>query len=87
MRAILWEISYWPDHLFDQSHINNRWRGRSCQQQRNQNLIDNSYDDENGHEDLPRYTGPLREQDRFLPISNVGKIMKKDVPEKGKIPK
>jgi len=31
--------------------------------------------------------GPLREQDRFLPIANVAKIMKKGVPEKGKIAK
>ncbi|CAF0884811.1 unnamed protein product [Didymodactylos carnosus] len=34
-----------------------------------------------------RYTGPLREQDRFLPIANVAKIMKKGVPDKGKIAK
>lgn len=28
---------------------------------------------------------PLREQDRFLPIANVAKIMKKAVPELGKV--
>jgi hypothetical protein len=61
-----------------------RGRGRPSQQQ---HLIDNSYDDGNGHPDFPRYTGPLREQDRFLPIANVAKIMKKGVPEKGKIAK
>jgi nuclear transcription Y subunit beta len=49
--------------------------------------MDSSYDDGNEHHDLPRYTGPLREQDRFLPIANVAKIMKKGVPEKGKIAK
>ena len=49
--------------------------------------MDSSYEDGNGHQDLPRYTGPLREQDRFLPIANVAKIMKKGVPEKGKIAK
>jgi nuclear transcription Y subunit beta len=46
-----------------------------------------SYDDGNEHHNLPRYTGPLREQDRFLPIANIAKIMKKGVPEKGKIAK
>ncbi|UJR38529.1 hypothetical protein I4U23_031197 [Adineta vaga] len=61
-----------------------RGRGRPSQQQ---HLMDNSYDDGNDHQDLPRYTGPLREQDRFLPIANIAKIMKKGVPEKGKIAK
>jgi len=61
-----------------------RGRGRPSQQQ---HLMDSSYDDGNEHHDLPRYTGPLREQDRFLPIANVAKIMKKGVPEKGKIAK
>jgi hypothetical protein len=61
-----------------------RGRGRPSQQQ---HLMDSSYDDGDGHHDLPRYTGPLREQDRFLPIANVAKIMKKGVPEKGKIAK
>ena len=64
---------------------NYRGRGRPSQQQ--QHLMDSSYDDGDGHHDLPRYTGPLREQDRFLPIANVAKIMKKGVPEKGKIAK
>ncbi|XP_043248727.1 nuclear transcription factor Y subunit B-4 [Colletes gigas] len=31
--------------------------------------------------------GPLREQDRFLPIANVAKIMKRAIPETGKIAK
>ena len=31
--------------------------------------------------------GPLREQDRFLPIANVAKIMKRAIPEAGKIAK
>ena len=39
-----------------------RGRGRPSQQQ---HLMDSSYDD-NEHHDLPRYTGPLREQDRFF---------------------
>jgi len=60
-----------------------RGRGRPSQQQ---HMMDSSYDDNDQHE-LPRYTGPLREQDRFLPIANVAKIMKKGVPEKGKIAK
>jgi len=49
--------------------------------------MDSSYDDSHEHHDLPKYTGPLREQDRFLPIANIAKIMKKGVPEKGKIAK
>ncbi|XP_012228079.1 uncharacterized protein Nf-YB [Linepithema humile] len=32
-------------------------------------------------------SGPLREQDRFLPIANVAKIMKRAIPESGKIAK
>jgi len=32
-------------------------------------------------------SGPLREQDRFLPIANVAKIMKRAIPEAGKIAK
>lgn len=31
--------------------------------------------------------GPLREQDRFLPIANIGKIMRSVVPDSGKISK
>jgi hypothetical protein len=58
-----------------------RGRGRPSQQRHS---MENSYDD---HHDFPRYTGPLREQDRFLPIANVAKIMKKGVPDKGKIAK
>lgn len=30
---------------------------------------------------------PLREQDRFLPIANVAKIMKKAIPDSGKVSK
>jgi len=61
-----------------------RARGRPSHQQ---HMMDNSYDDSSDHHDMPRQTGPLREQDRFLPIANVAKIMKKGVPEKGKIAK
>lgn len=35
----------------------------------------------------PRSHKPLREQDRFLPIANVSKLMKKVVPGNGKIAK
>ncbi|CAF0872273.1 unnamed protein product [Rotaria sp. Silwood1] len=72
------------DHHRHHQQSTYRGRGRPSQQQ---HLMDNSYDDGSGHEGLPRYTGPLREQDRFLPIANVAKIMKKGVPEKGKIAK
>ena len=66
----------------DEDHPAPTYRGRGRPSQ--QHLMDSSYDD---GDDLPRYTGPLREQDRFLPIANVAKIMKKGVPEKGKIAK
>ena len=68
----------------DQHQSSYRGRGRPSQQQ---SLMDSSYDDGNDHHNLPRYTGPLREQDRFLPIANIAKIMKKGVPDKGKIAK
>lgn len=32
-------------------------------------------------------TSPLREQDRFLPIANISRIMKKSIPKSGKIAK
>ena len=48
---------------------------------------ENSYDDIDQHQTFPRYSGPLRDQDRFLPIANIAKIMKKGIPEKGKIAK
>ena len=32
-------------------------------------------------------SGELREQDRFLPIANVARIMKKGIPSQGKIAK
>ncbi|CAF3919510.1 unnamed protein product [Rotaria magnacalcarata] len=70
----------------DQRHQQSTYRGRGRPSQQ-QHLMDSSYDDGNDQHDLPRYTGPLREQDRFLPIANVAKIMKKGVPEKGKIAK
>ncbi|CAF1589245.1 unnamed protein product, partial [Adineta ricciae] len=60
----------------DQHQSSYRGRGRPSQQQ---SLMDSSYDDGNDHHNLPRYTGPLREQDRFLPIANIAKIMKKKV--------
>ena len=68
-------------------HPQSTYRGRGRPSQQQQHLIDNSYDDNDEHHDLPRYTGPLREQDRFLPIANIAKIMKKGVPAKGKIAK
>jgi len=68
-------------------HQQSTYRGRGRPSQQQQHLMDSSYDDNDDHQDLPRYTGPLREQDRFLPIANVAKIMKKGVPEKGKIAK
>merc|ERR1712168_1259317 len=45
--------------------------------------IDDDGDD--GNEDVD--TGELRDQDRFLPIANVARIMKKAIPTQGKIAK
>ncbi|ELU01414.1 hypothetical protein CAPTEDRAFT_159684 [Capitella teleta] len=38
-------------------------------------------------EDLSGDNEPLKEQDRFLPIANVARIMKKSIPKSGKIAK
>lgn len=43
--------------------------------------------DDSNHEIGDKMGQPLREQDRFLPIANVAKIMKKAIPESGKIAK
>lgn len=39
--------------------------------------------DDSNHDE--KASMPLREQDRFLPIANVAKIMKKAIPETGKV--
>ncbi|CAH0389695.1 unnamed protein product [Bemisia tabaci] len=43
--------------------------------------------DDSNHDGDPKSSRPLREQDRFLPIANVAKIMKKAIPPRGKIAK
>nr|CAG4644313.1 EOG090X0DUU [Lepidurus arcticus] len=43
--------------------------------------------DDSGAESSDRSGHPLREQDRFLPIANVARIMKKSIPKSGKIAK
>ncbi|KAI5703281.1 hypothetical protein M8J76_005904 [Diaphorina citri] len=48
-------------------------------------LCADNTDDSNQGDSKPGM--PLREQDRFLPIANVAKIMKKAIPESGKIAK
>ncbi|CAB3377358.1 Hypothetical predicted protein [Cloeon dipterum] len=52
-------------------------------------LAENSDDSgQDDTDDMNKGPGqPLREQDRFLPIANVAKIMKKAIPESGKIAK
>lgn len=40
--------------------------------------------DDSNH-DGDKLGAPLREQDRFLPIANVAKIMKRAIPETGKV--
>lgn len=42
---------------------------------------------ENENSDGPKMRTPLREQDRFLPIANVARIMKVSIPKTGKIAK
>ncbi|XP_026461882.1 nuclear transcription factor Y subunit beta [Ctenocephalides felis] len=44
---------------------------------------DNTDDSSQGH--LDKSNAPLREQDRFLPIANIAKIMKKSIPENSKM--
>lgn len=44
--------------------------------------MDDPYDD---HPRDSRDEHELREQDRFLPIANVARIMKKGIPETGKV--
>lgn len=39
------------------------------------------------NDDMPKDNEPLREQDRFLPIANVARIMKRSIPNNGKIAK
>ncbi|XP_067007670.2 uncharacterized protein [Anabrus simplex] len=46
---------------------------------------ENTDDSNQGGSDKPSF--PLREQDRFLPIANIAKIMKRGIPEPGKIAK
>merc|ERR1712024_13452 len=46
-----------------------------------------SQDDDDEHDGDGIETGELREQDRFLPIANVARIMKKAMPTQGKIAK
>ncbi|XP_054261865.1 nuclear transcription factor Y subunit beta isoform X2 [Macrosteles quadrilineatus] len=43
--------------------------------------------DDSNHDGEHKIGNPLREQDRFLPIANVAKIMKKAIPDNGKIAK
>lgn len=51
--------------------------------------VDGNLSAENTDDDVndtkEKVGAPLREQDRFLPIANVAKIMKKAVPELGKV--
>lgn len=41
--------------------------------------------DDSNHDSNDKMGVPLREQDRFLPIANVAKIMKKAIPDTGKV--
>ncbi|XP_028025967.1 nuclear transcription factor Y subunit B-1 isoform X1 [Bombyx mandarina] len=48
---------------------------------------DDVLEDENNSDSGSKSNAPLREQDRFLPIANIAKIMKRAIPENGKIAK
>ncbi|XP_058449503.1 uncharacterized protein LOC131429419 [Malaya genurostris] len=50
-------------------------------------LEDGGNSDDSGGEHLLKPGVALREQDRFLPIANITKIMKKGIPSNGKIAK
>ncbi|XP_058820023.1 nuclear transcription factor Y subunit beta isoform X3 [Topomyia yanbarensis] len=52
-----------------------------------QDDIDGVHSDDSGAEHLLKPGVALREQDRFLPIANITKIMKKGIPSNGKIAK
>uniref|UniRef100_A0A182QD40 Nuclear transcription factor Y subunit beta n=1 Tax=Anopheles farauti TaxID=69004 RepID=A0A182QD40_9DIPT len=52
-----------------------------------QDDMDTTHSEESGGEQIMMVGTPLREQDRFLPIANITKIMKKSVPPTGKIAK
>lgn len=41
--------------------------------------------DEENNSDSGGKNAPLREQDRFLPIANIAKIMKRAIPDNGKV--
>lgn len=43
------------------------------------------FSDEENNSDSGSKNAPLREQDRFLPIANIAKIMKRAIPENGKV--
>lgn len=45
--------------------------------------IEQITDSRDGDDEKP--TGLLREQDRFLPIANVARLMKKSIPKTGKV--
>lgn len=47
----------------------------------NEDYIEECSDDSDDHSK----NVPLREQDRFLPIANIAKIMKRAIPENGKV--
>uniref|UniRef100_A0A182SKM6 Nuclear transcription factor Y subunit beta n=1 Tax=Anopheles maculatus TaxID=74869 RepID=A0A182SKM6_9DIPT len=52
-----------------------------------QEEMDPGHSEDSGAEQVFKVCAPLREQDRFLPIANITKIMKKSVPSNGKIAK
>ncbi|XP_065084386.1 uncharacterized protein Nf-YB [Ochlerotatus camptorhynchus] len=52
-----------------------------------QDEIDGLHSDDSGADHLHKSGVALREQDRFLPIANITKIMKKGIPSNGKIAK
>lgn len=50
--------------------------------------VGGSHDHDSGGEQSPRGSSSVaREQDRFLPIANISRIMKKGLPSNGKIAK
>jgi len=50
-------------------------------------LVQEEEDDDSRDDDDEKPGGVLREQDRFLPIANVARLMKRSIPKTGKIAK
>lgn len=77
---------------FREKSTNSRNQGSKSRKRPHQQIISSNMDDPNADDRMSPsdYVGEekmLREQDRFLPIANISRIMKRFIPESGKIAK